>query len=243
MNIPEQNGPQIHFILVNPQNPGNIGASARALKTMGFAGLRLVSDREISFQEEYRLAHGAQEFIENIEIFSSLQTAIEDCDFKIGTTTRKRHFPHHYVESDQIPRLLTEKSEAVSKVAMIFGCETNGLKNEDLMDCDIISQIPIKTEYPSLNLSQAVMIYAYTLRNFNSISPINISKEVRIKGQHKTVETFQYFKEKIAQHLLDQGYPSGDFIHQKALKRIAMLDLNDMKLILDILRGNRQDKH
>jgi TrmH family RNA methyltransferase len=156
------NSKNIYFILVEPQTPGNIGASARALKTMGFQNLILVNPCDYNSPEARWMAHASEDILERAVIARSLQNAVADMNFVVATTQRERgfHLPYY------TPRNLAEKIIPISmeyKTAIVFGREQSGLSNEELSHCDAVTTIPASTHHPSLNLAQAVMVYCYEL--------------------------------------------------------------------------------
>jgi TrmH family RNA methyltransferase len=156
------NSKNIYFTLVEPETPGNIGAAARALKTMGFSNLCLVNPPNFLGDEARWMAHASEDVLENAIIYQDIHQAVADKNFVIATTQRSRNFHLPYYS----PLQLAEKIIPISKenkVCILFGRESSGLSNEELSACDAITTIPANTTHPSLNLAQAVMIYAYEL--------------------------------------------------------------------------------
>ena len=159
MKIQQEN---IHFVLVEPQHPGNIGSAARAIKTMGFRNLVLVNPCNYDVPETLWLAHASEDIVANIVTYPSLREALADKHHVIATTQRERelHFPH------ATPQELGEQVISISQdhnVAIVFGREATGLTNEEIQHCHTISTVPAAITHPSLNLSQAIMLYAYEL--------------------------------------------------------------------------------
>ncbi len=147
-------------MLVEPQSPGNVGAAARALKTMGFTNLLLVNPCDFQAPEARMMAHASQSILENAQIYSSLPQALEGMHFVVAATQRKREFNYPFFT----PAELGEKIVSITqkhKVAMVFGREKNGLSNAELACCHAITTIPAWVKHPSLNLAQAVMLYCY----------------------------------------------------------------------------------
>lgn len=151
----------IFFTLVEPKEQGNIGASARAIKNMGFRNLCLVNPPKID-NEAYWFACNANDILESAKIYNTLDDAIGDKALVIGTTRRigKRRgliFP------------ITEATKKIreiafnNKVVMLFGREDKGLFNKEIEKCGFSITIPTSYEQPSLNLAQAVLIVAYEL--------------------------------------------------------------------------------
>lgn len=150
----------VRFVLVEPQTAGNIGAAARAIKTMGFERLVLVNPCDYRVPQAGWLAHASEDILEKAAVVNSLPEALQGTHFAVATTQRIRdyHFPHF------TPAELAEKVARITQeheVAVIFGRENAGLNNEELRGCHAISTIPAAVNHPSLNLAQAVMIFAY----------------------------------------------------------------------------------
>jgi tRNA/rRNA methyltransferase len=149
------------FVLVEPAVPENIGAAARALKTTGFTQIRLVNPCNHLADEAKWLAHGSNDILEAADVFASLKEALDGVDFAVGTTAKNRSAKADYYTPEAAKGLIFKKSGTISKIAIVFGREESGLTNGELRMCDIASSIPLFAPYPSINLAQSVMIYAY----------------------------------------------------------------------------------
>jgi len=213
---------QISFILVEPATPENVGAAARALKTMGFFRLLLVNPCNHLSNEARWLAHASNEILEKAEIFGDLERAIKGFDFIIGTTAKKRSVKNDYLSLSELSLTIEEKGNTINKIAIVFGREESGLKNEELKLCDLVTTVPLKTPYPSLNLAQAVMLYAYELSKLNH-------KTLRSKA--KNIESFTALKEKVNMVLKETGFKTDTNIYPRFLERINMLDQDDINLL------------
>lgn len=153
----------VSIVLVSPARPENVGAAARAMKTMGFRDLRIV-DSEAHQQEGARwVAHGSGDIIDNATVFPTLAAALADVDFTVATTARSRAKFHYYATPAELLPLLEEKSQWMRRAALVFGREDSGLTNDELALADILTGVPMVADYPSLNLGQAVMVYCYQL--------------------------------------------------------------------------------
>ena len=152
----------LFFVLVEPEIKGNIGASARAIKTCGFKNLILVNPQINPEQPETRwMAHQSEDILDNAQMFPTFSKAIGDKRLVIATTQRKRHFKFPLYTPEDISEKISEVA-LTHPVAIVFGRERTGLTNEELVQCHIHSTIITATSQPSLNLAQAVMIYAHT---------------------------------------------------------------------------------
>ncbi|AUX92326.1 tRNA/rRNA methyltransferase [Mixta gaviniae] len=159
------------LILVSPARPENIGAAARAMKTMGFSELRIVQSDAWQQPAARIVAHGAGEIIDNIQHYPSLSAALADIDFSVATTARSRAKFRYYATPQQVETILREKQQWVSSMALVFGREDSGLTNEELAQVDLLTGIPMANDYPSLNLGQAVMVYCYQLSALMQVAP------------------------------------------------------------------------
>jgi tRNA (cytidine32/uridine32-2'-O)-methyltransferase len=153
----------VRIVLVGARHPGNIGAAARAMKTMGLAKLALVAPQRYPAPEAGAMAAAAVDLLARAQVFATVREAVADCGLIVGTTARARHLPWRVVE----PREAAPEIVAAARhgsVAVLFGAERTGLSNEDIEQCHRLLRIPSDEAYPSLNLAMAVQIVAYELR-------------------------------------------------------------------------------
>ena len=153
----------VKVVLVGTTHPGNIGATARAMKNMGILDLALVEPKEFPSDVATFRSKAAKDILEKASVYTSLEEAISECELVVGTSARGRTVPWPVLN----PREAAEemhKSSLKGKVAIVFGREDRGLTNEELGLCNFHVHIPSDPEYSSLNLSQAVQILAYEIR-------------------------------------------------------------------------------
>ena len=153
----------VKVVLVGTTHPGNIGATARAMKNMGILDLALVEPKEFPSEVATFRSKAAKDILEKASVHRSLAEAISECELVVGTSARGRTVPWPVLN----PREAAEemhKSSLNGKVAIVFGREDRGLTNEELGLCNFHVHIPSDPEYSSLNLSQAVQILAYEIR-------------------------------------------------------------------------------
>ena len=155
---------RIHIVLVEPKVPGNIGAVARAMTTMGLSRLVLVNPVEFHQEAEARwMAHGAGEILDNARVVPTLEEAVKDLALVVGTTNRTRGIWLNPIQPiDQACAELTAVARN-QPAGILFGREDRGLLNDELQRCNAIARIPAAMTYPSLNLAQSVMVCAYEL--------------------------------------------------------------------------------
>jgi TrmH family RNA methyltransferase len=166
----------IYFVLVEPGEPGNIGASARAIKNMGFTNLCLVKPPVEMSGEGRWFARNAHDVLDSAEVHASVDAAIRDKAVIVGTTRRegKRRGVILPVEKGaaRIREITTN-----NKVAILFGRETRGLYNEEVDECGFMIKISSSKLQPSLNLSQAVLIIAYELAKYGEATGCSFRKK------------------------------------------------------------------
>ncbi|WP_061707905.1 tRNA/rRNA methyltransferase [Pseudenterobacter timonensis] len=160
----------LSIVLVSPARAENIGAAARAMKTMGFTDLRIVASEAYHEPAARRVAHGSGDIIDNITHYETLADALHDVSFTVATTARSRAKFHYYATPEELVPLLAEKSQWLGRAALVFGREDSGLTNEELALADVLTGVPMAADYPSLNLGQAVMVYCYQLASLMQIS-------------------------------------------------------------------------
>lgn len=154
---------RIRIILVGTQHPGNIGAAARALKTMGLSRLVLVEPEDFPSDEAFRRAAGADDVLSEAVVVATLAEAVADCRFVLGCTARSRRVALEEHDPRAAAATAAERS-ALGEVALVFGRERTGLTNEELQLCHAAVHIPANPEYSSLNLAAAVQVLTYELR-------------------------------------------------------------------------------
>ena len=156
----------IAIVLVEPSHPGNVGAVARAMKTMGLRALRLVNPAQFPHEEATRRAAGADDVLHHAALYSTLKEAVADCAFVYGTSVRAREVAWPLYSVREAALRIQHQSELLGVVqsAVVFGRERSGLSNHELDLCDAQIMIPANPEYGSLNLASAVQIISYELR-------------------------------------------------------------------------------
>jgi tRNA/rRNA methyltransferase len=154
------------FVLVGTSHPGNVGATARAMKVMGFSDLVLVRPRfaDVLVQEEaVAMASGAADILVRARVVDTLAEALDGVHWALGTAMTPRDFGPPTVDPRQgLPELA--QRTPVPRVAFVFGSERHGLANDDVYCCHAVISIPTHPSYGSLNLAQAVQVLAYEWR-------------------------------------------------------------------------------
>lgn len=162
--LPAEMLARVRVVLVETSHSGNLGAAARAMKTMGLARLVLVNPRCAIDAQARALASGAVDVLEAAVTVPDMDAALAGVALSAATTARRRDLPHPaYTPRQAAPSLLAQAS-AGGEVALVFGSETFGLSNAQLSKCRWLIHIPSNSDYASLNLAQAVQVLAYELR-------------------------------------------------------------------------------
>jgi len=165
---------QLCWVLVETSHPGNVGSAARALKTMGFEDLRLVKPKSALIAKEpeaIALASGANDLLESSQEFASISEAVQSCTLVLGLTSRDREFGPPSIDWVGARALIAQAVDQNQKVALLFGPERTGLDNQHLALCTHRVWLDANPLYPSLNLAQAIMVCAFSLREaFNAAS-------------------------------------------------------------------------
>ena len=224
----------INFVLVNTSHPGNIGACARAMNSMGIFNLLLVNPKEFPSKEAEARAKSGKKVLEKAKIHKNMNEAIGTSNLIIGTSARSRSMPWPMMEISNLGKTINESLANNDEVSIVFGNEAVGLDNEDLGKCDFHLQIPTSKD-SSLNLSHAVQIVAYEIykESFSSDSIVQ-QREVDLATSMQ--------KEKLIDHIetvlelldfYDHENPKQVPVRLRRLTKRMQLD----KLEIGILRG------
>ena len=160
-------GAQPLFVLVNTSHPGNVGAAARAVKTMGFTQLALVAPRYadvLQQPEALAFASGADDVLAATRICPDLMAAAGDCGVLVALSSRVRDFGPPLRSPEWLPELARTAASQGRRVGFVFGSERYGLDNDTVYRCDALLSLPAYSKYASLNLAQAVQIVAWEWR-------------------------------------------------------------------------------
>ena len=188
----------IKIVLVGTTHPGNIGAAARAIKTMGLKHLDLVSPKEFPSDEAFYRSKAAKDILEKASIYETLLESVKECELVIGTSARNRKVPWPVLNPKNAAEEINVAVKSNSKVAIVFGREDRGLTNEELGLCNLHVHIPTNEEYTSLNLAQAVQIVTYEIRmNFMELETLKSDQEwdVELASAEQTERLIEHMDE------------------------------------------------
>ena len=225
---------KIKFILFEPSHPGNVGAAARAIKTMGFDKLCLINPIEHPHPEARARSSGALDVLLNAEVIDNLQDAIKDCGLIIGTTSRSRRISVPITNIREAAPSIVAKAKQ-KPVAIIFGPEKTGLKNEQVDCCNQLVNIPSSASYKSLNLAMAIQIVSYEL----SVAGQALPSEIRERNLASN-EEIELFYAHLNQLLLETGFlnpknPKQLMRRLRTLFNRAQMDENEVNIMRGIL--------
>lgn len=210
--------------MVEPAVPENIGASARAIKTMGFEDLCLVNSSNHLNKKSRILAHASADILENARVYKDFNQMASDFDFLIATSAKRRRTNENYIPAEALLEFLIDRKENFDRVGMLFGREESGLTNDEIRKCDLITYVPMGNPYPSLNLSQAVMIYAYLLSKFSRLE--SATQEDSYRG-----DSFSALKEKVKYILEEIEIKQPHIIGPRIMERLSYLKSEDISLL------------
>jgi TrmH family RNA methyltransferase len=239
----------IKIVLVETSHSGNIGAVARAMKNMTMTNLCLVSPKMFPHADATARAAGADDILAKAQIFETLEEAIADCTLVIGASARSRTISW----TEVTPRECAEKifsESAHENIAIIFGRENSGLKNEELDLCRYLLHIPCNPNYSSLNIAAAVQVVCYellvTAQNYHG----EISRKVVGDEDEQDLATnhqMELFYNHLAEALSDIGFmhPEKEDSLMRRLRRLynrAELRSKEVDILRGILRLSQGNK-
>jgi tRNA/rRNA methyltransferase len=155
---------RVRTVLVRTTHPGNIGASARAIKTMGLARMALVAPQFFPDPQADAMAAGAAHLLTEASVHASLDEALAGTTLAIAITARRRGLSHVALDAREAARVAVEEARSGGEVALVFGPEMSGLANDEVIRCQRIAHIAASPDFSSLNLAAAVQVMAYEIR-------------------------------------------------------------------------------
>ncbi|WP_247646236.1 RNA methyltransferase [Deefgea sp. CFH1-16] len=237
----------IRVVLSHTSHPGNIGSTARAMKTMGLTQLYLINPKEFPSEVADALASSARDILANAKVVSSMAEALEGTTLQVAMTARRRELSQPLQTPRQLTPELVQAARTGASVALVFGAETSGLTIAELEQCNRRVTIPTNPDYSSLNLSQAVQILAYELRTAcfdEGYDDIRYLEENRERAPHQAVELFfEHFEEV----LLTIGFlkPNAPKRLMPRLRRLfvrAQMEREELDIMRGILRAASEFK-
>jgi len=231
---------RVRVVLCETSHPGNIGAAARAMKTMGLSHLVLVKPKYFPHADAEAFASGALDVLHEAVVCDSLDAALEGTVLAVASTSRHRDLTHEVVDCrEACKRLMLDASHG--EVALVFGPERTGLTIRDVNKCQLIAAIPANPDYASLNLAQAVQVFAYELRMSagGTAPPAPQNSEA---ATHQEVEGFYRQLEDVfhASGFLDPQQPKRLMQRMRRLFARSRLEKEEVNILRGFLRAVRE---
>lgn len=230
------------IVLSRPSHPGNIGAAARAMKTMGFDDLRLVAPKAFPAPEAVAMASGAADVLETARVFETLEAALADVVHAVGFSARSRDLSHPVrALREAAPELLARA--ATGRVALVFGNETFGLSNEELARCQGFVNIPSNPAYGSLNLAAAVQVACYELATASGDFPLPQQPEQAPATVEEIEALHAHFERAmVASGFLDPAQPKRLMERLRRLFARAGLERSEVQFLRGMLASFEKPK-
>jgi TrmH family RNA methyltransferase len=222
----------IRIVLVGITHSGNIGAAARAMKTMGLSQLALVQPKLFPCADATARAAGADDILAQAQVCETLEEALTDCHLVFGTSARPRTIAWPPLSPNACAKMVVTSSKPV---AVLFGREHAGLTNDELECCHYVIQIPTNPNFSSLNVASAVQILAYEIFINQSVPPV---KNALANHCPASAEAMALFYQHLEQTLIDIEFldPQKPRRLMRRLHRLFNRAQPD-NLELNILRG------
>ncbi len=227
------NPDNLRIVLVEPRNPLNIGAAARAISNFGFRHLRLVKPYELAYREA-KSAVNATAILANAQDFPTLADAISDSTLVVGTTSLGHRELQHPMRRLEYGGRVLRRQLASERVALLFGSEKFGLSNDDLTYCHWLMRIGTRDEHASMNLGQAVAVCLYELSRKAAISQVEEQKRANS-------EELERMTNLLVEVLRESGYVHSASTIAKTRRLVRRLNLpaHDAEVWLGMLRQIR----
>ena len=235
--------PGIRIVLIGTTHPGNIGAAARAMKTMCMDQLYLVNPQRYPSAEATARASSANDLLARARVCTTLDEALVDCSLVVGASARLRAMSWPQLDPRQCAELLLKESRQAQE-ALIFGREHSGLTNEELDRCQYLMHIPGNPDYNSLNLAAAVQVLAYEIMMCSlASSPVDVGEGIEVMDYASGEETeafYAHLEETLVEiDFLDPGNPRLLMRRLRRLFNRVRLDKNEVNILRGILTAAR----
>lgn len=230
----------IRVVLSHTSHPGNIGAAARAMKTMGIASLWLVNPKIFPDAEADAMAKGASDVLQNARVCASLGDALHGTVYALAVSARRRELAYASAEVRSAARELVAAAQQ-GEVAIVFGTEMSGLTNEEILQCRAVAHIPADPDFSSLNLAAAVQVMAYEARAA-ALGAATLPAAESEPARHEDVENLYVHLEQslLASGFLDPANPRRLMPRLRRLFGRARLEQEEVNILRGILNSFRK---
>ena len=236
----------IRIVLSNTSHPGNIGASARAMKTMELSRLYLVNPKRYPDAEATARASGADDLLARATVCSDLETAIAGCQLVMGASARSRRSPCPIIDPASCAHQAVAES-GQGEVAILFGCEQSGLSNAEIDRCQSLVQIPTNPVYGSLNLASAVQIISDEILVAQRQATVSFAGQAGSAYVPATAEDLERYFEHLERVLIKLDFLDPDN-PRKLMRRLRRLynrarpDENEINILRGVLSATEQNR-
>lgn len=226
------------FVLSHTSHPGNIGAAARAIKTMGFSQLALVNPKLFPNPQASAMASGAEDLLGQAGVHDNLSSALSGATLVAGVTARRRDLSHAVHSPREAAQLLVQEQRPV----LLFGTEISGLSNSELDHCQMLITIPANPAYSSLNLAAAVQILAYELRIAGLSDTALIVPDQDNYAPYDEIERFYEHLQHVLIHIgfLDPKEPKRLMQRLRRLFARTRLEIEEVNILRGVLTAIRK---
>jgi tRNA (cytidine32/uridine32-2'-O)-methyltransferase len=224
----------VRIILIGTSHPGNIGSTARAMKTMGLSDLVLIDPECEVDGKSVALSAGASDVLKNHKVYNTLDEGIADCTLVIGASARPRTLDWPMLDPREMGEKVANESQT-QKVALVFGRENSGLSNDELQKCHFHVFIPANPDYSSLNLAMAVQTLSYEVR----MAFLASEASPKIVEEYPRAADFEGMLEHLEQTLFEIGFivPAHPGLVMEKLRRLfnrARPEINELRMLRGI---------
>jgi tRNA/rRNA methyltransferase len=233
----------VRIVLCQTSHPGNIGAAARAMKTMGISQLYLVTPKRFPDKEAEAMSVGAVDILQNAHVCATLEEALTGCTLAIGLSARKRQLSHELLSARAAAAQAAE-SAAGGQVALVFGTEMSGLSNAELDLCQMLAMIPTDAEFSSLNLAAAVQVMSYEMRMAMLENSEDIAQSATPLAANEDVERYYRHLEEtlIKIGFLNAAEPGRLMQRIRRIYARSRLEKEEVNILRGILTHTQQPK-
>lgn len=227
----------VRIVLCGTTHPGNIGAAARAMRTMGLESLFLVNPKIFPAPEADAMSAGATDILERATVCHSLDEALAGTVFAVACTARSRDLSHEVLTPRETgARLMSEATSG--NVALVFGPEKTGLTAVEVSRCGVIAMIPANPSYSSLNLAAAVQILAYEVRQA-AITVDAFPQSMNEPASYEQVEFFFQHLERLLYEIefIDPQQPKRLMQRLRRMFHRARLEKEEANILRGVLSG------
>lgn len=238
----------VRIVLSHTSHPGNIGAAARAMKTMGLKSLTLVNPRYFPDPQADAMAAGADDILQNAHVCASIDEALQGTVFVAAMTARARDISHEVkTPREAMPELA--RHATAGQVALLFGTEMSGLTNEEASKSSILVRIPANPAYSSLNLAAAVQVACYELSVAAQYEGLSLPESGEVPARREEVERYFVHLEAVLAEIgfFNSKHPNKLMQKLRRLYARARLEQEEVNILRGILSAvtwyNAQPKH